>query len=85
MGTLSRPDCLLKGLHLKSLEIVNFSPIKNPHCAKLSLAYCEQVGVNLHVWGIKGDMQNLNNKIKPSAIYLGILIIAFSTFFIVFL
>ena len=46
-------------------------------------------GVNLHVWGINGDMQALNKITKPIATYLGINIIichkTFKIFFIVIL
>ena len=62
--------------------MVNLSPTKKPHSAKLSDAYREHVGVNLHVWGINGDMQNLNIFISPSDIYFGILIINLKNFFI---
>ena len=70
------------GLHLISLLTVNFKPIKKPHSAKQQLAYNEQVGVNLHAWGINGEMQNLNIATKNIAIYFGIEIIALNNFFI---
>ncbi len=84
IGTGSVPP-FARGLHLQSLFAVSPKPIKNPHSAKQSLAYIEQVGENLHTWGINGEMQNLNIATKNIAIFFGILIINLNTFFIVHL
>ena len=69
--------------------MVSHSPIKKPHSAKLSRAYVLHVGVNLHVWGINGDMQVLNINIKNIAMYFGINMMIFQrtlkNFFIIFL
>ena len=59
-------------------------PTKNPHSANASLAYVEQVGENLHAWGINGEMQNLNIAIKNKAINFGIFNINLNIFFIIF-
>jgi hypothetical protein len=34
-------------------------PLNIPNCSIDSIAYCEQVGVNLHEGGNKGDMKYL--------------------------
>ena len=80
-GTGSNPP-FDHGAQRKSRLIVRCKPIKNPHSAKHSLAYSEQVGVNLHTWGINGEMQNLNMFTKNIAIYFGIEIINLKNFFI---
>ena len=81
IGTLSGPPFDLE-LHLSNLLIVNFKPIKNPHSANAWLAYEEHVGVNLHTWGISGEMQNLNTFTKNIAILFGIDKINLKIFFI---
>lgn len=83
IGTVSVPFSLQKMLHLEMRLIVSPSPTKNPHSAKLELAYIEQVGVNLHAWGINGEMQNLNIDIKKIAIYFGIAKMHLKNFFMI--
>ncbi len=70
------------GLHLRMRLIVRNKPTKNPHSAKLWLAYIEQDGENLHAWGINGEMQNLNSATNPKQIYFGILMTILKNFFI---
>lgn len=62
--------------------MVKFKPLKNPHSAKASLAYSEQVGEYLHAWGINGEMQNLNIVMKKRAMNLGMLTSVLRNFFI---
>ena len=85
IGTASVPLAFENILHFESLLIVKPRPIKKPHSAKLALAYIEQVGLNLHAWGINGEMQNLNIDIKNNAIYFGTAKMHLNTFFIVVL
>ena len=54
-GTGSYP-CPPPGLHLLILLMDNHPPLNNPCFCKASTAYCEQVGVNLHLGPIFGEI-----------------------------
>jgi len=54
-GTGSCP-CPPQGLHLITLFIVSQNPLKGPYLLKASIAYCEQVGVNLHEGPSHGEI-----------------------------
>ena len=81
MGTVSTPP-FENPLHLSSLFVVSLKPTKKPHSAKQPLAYNEHVGVNLHTWGINGEMQNLNKAMKNIAMCFGTYITNLIIFFI---
>ena len=71
-GTGSYP-ALQNGLHLSSLQRVRIDPTKNPRFVNASIAYSEQVGVNLQLGGSRGDINFLykrtNHIIKCFIVY----------------
>jgi hypothetical protein len=50
---------LYQGWHLDILFRANILPLKTPNSSIDSIAYWEQVGVNLHEGGNNGDMKYL--------------------------
>lgn len=46
-----------QGLQRSIRFIVSHNPFHGPYFRSASIAYCEQVGVNLHDGGVKGDIQ----------------------------
>ena len=57
-GTGSYPEPP-PGRHLNNLFTARNIPLKGPYFDIASMAYCEQVGVNLQDGGNNGDMQSL--------------------------
>ncbi len=45
-----------QGWHLEILFIANHKPLNTPYFFNASAAYCEQVGVNLHLGPITGEI-----------------------------
>ena len=56
-GTGSKP-LPPHGWHFDSRRRASHSPFRGPYLRNASSAYCEQVGVNRHDGGVKGEMQS---------------------------
>jgi hypothetical protein len=48
---------LYQGWHLEILLIAIIDPLKIPYSSIELIAYCEQVGSNLHVGGVNGEIK----------------------------